>query len=130
MKITGRNLGKRDAIKQIPNLAELQIICHEIAKSKGWHDDEIGNDIPKMLINISGEIAEAWEEVRMPFFNPHNISLEGDGKPKGFPVELADALIRILDTVGALGIEDFWEVVMMKCNYNKTRSFRHGGERA
>jgi hypothetical protein len=48
-------------------------------------------------------------------------------KPEGEAIELADVLIRCLDYAGSKG----WDVdalVRTKLEYNKTRSFRHGGK--
>jgi NTP pyrophosphatase (non-canonical NTP hydrolase) len=53
--------------------------------------------------------------------------LEGERKPTGFGVELADAVIRILDICGIYGI-DLEKVLMEKMEFNKTRSYRHGGK--
>lgn len=49
-----------------------------------------------------------------------------DGKPEGVFVELADAIIRILDLAGACGV-DIEALVEEKHNYNK-RPFRHGNK--
>lgn len=48
-----------------------------------------------------------------------------DGKPEGIAVELADAVIRIADLCGALGI-DLEEVIAKKMGYNESRPYRHG----
>lgn len=47
-------------------------------------------------------------------------------KPEGFGSELADVLIRLLDTADAFGI-DLGAEYHRKMAYNRTRSFRHGG---
>lgn len=44
------------------------------------------------------------------------------------PIELADAIIRILDYCGYAGI-DIDAAVERKHEYNKTRPYRHGGKR-
>lgn len=46
-------------------------------------------------------------------------------KPEGVAVELADCLIRILDTMASLGV-NIDEVVREKMAYNDTRSHKHG----
>lgn len=48
-------------------------------------------------------------------------------KPVGFPIELADVIIRIADFCGLHGI-DLEEAIRFKMTYNKTRSHRHGGK--
>lgn len=50
---------------------------------------------------------------------------QGSAKPEGVAVELADCLIRILDTMQSLGV-DVDEVVRTKMNYNGTRAHMHG----
>lgn len=48
-----------------------------------------------------------------------------DAKPEGVAVELADAVIRIADLCGYLGI-DLDTVISEKMAYNETRPFKHG----
>lgn len=52
----------------------------------------------------------------------------GIAKPEGVPVELADTVIRVLDTCEAYGIDLGFEI-RRKMEYNETRAFRHGGRR-
>lgn len=49
----------------------------------------------------------------------------GTMKPEGVAVELADCLIRILDTMGSLGV-DVDKIVKLKMDYNATRAHKHG----
>ena len=94
---------------------------------------------------MHSELSEALEEWRKPSQSVDMVYCDvpsgaripwgdqGDelplAKPEGFPVELADCLIRILDTCAALNI-DISEAVELKMQYNKTRPFRHGGKKA
>jgi hypothetical protein len=90
---------------------------HEIAVSKGWHDTPVPFEVS--IANIHAECAEAWEDYR----NNRRLDeiyweckLTGGcqgqeevggcddcqyHKPCGIPVELADTVIRICDTLGA-----------------------------
>ena len=49
-------------------------------------------------------------------------------KPDGFPVELADAVIRICQWCQRYGIP-LREAIEMKMAYNETRPYKHGGRR-
>ena len=49
-------------------------------------------------------------------------------KPEGVAIELADAIIRILDYCGRENI-DIDRAVREKCEYNKGRDCRHGGKK-
>lgn len=112
---------------------------HDLAKAKGWHDEPAYPRRFQMVGNIAGEVAEAWEEARQKdfdpkriyFVSPHNgekwldreiartaVGSANEPKPEGFPVEIADVVIRALDTMAALGIEDVTEhtVRVMKEN--------------
>jgi NTP pyrophosphatase (non-canonical NTP hydrolase) len=110
------------------SLKQWQDEVHETARDKGWHNGE--NTVWKMLGNIHAEVSEAWEEARRPEFDPTAIRLrDKDGKPEGFPTELADIVIRCFDTAGALGI-DLEAVMETKAAFNKTRPHRHGDKRA
>ena len=109
-------------------IEELQEICHSTAKSKGWWDG-INHNIPEKLCLIHSEISEALEEFRglVGDFGPNHIRIDA-GKPCGFSVELADAIIRILDLCGFLKI-NIEGVLVMKSEFNKKRPYRHGGKR-
>ena len=108
---------------------------HLIAVEKGWWDDPENKGVPKVsarpigqqFANFHSEISEAWEEFR----NGHamNEVYFKDGKPEGVPIELADLLIRVLDTCKAYHI-DIEAALLVKAKYNMTRSYRHGGKLA
>lgn len=50
-------------------------------------------------------------------------------KPEGFPIELADIVIRCFDLSAAMGI-DLARAIEIKHRYNETRGYRHGGKAA
>lgn len=108
---------------------------HRLARDKGWHDrpmrDADGNVnvdavAAKLMLAVS-ELSEALEELREQpdvlamYVSPLN------GKPEGFDVELADAVIRILDMAEALGL-DIEAAMVAKHAYNATRGHRHGNK--
>jgi NTP pyrophosphatase (non-canonical NTP hydrolase) len=90
---------------------------HAYAKEKGWWDKD--RPIPELLCLIHSEISEGLEGYRM------NIP---EGEKGCLSEELADAVIRIWDMCGALGI-DIVGAVEKKHEYNLTRSYRHGNKR-
>jgi NTP pyrophosphatase (non-canonical NTP hydrolase) len=115
--------------------SELQFLCHSAAASAGWWgpysaegqdypDDVIDARSPstrfgKLLVSqklclIHSEISEAMEGHRknkMDDHLPHRKSIE---------VELADAVIRIADLAGALGL-DLGGAIAEKMRYNSVR---------
>jgi NTP pyrophosphatase (non-canonical NTP hydrolase) len=96
---------------------------HQTALDKGWYD----TTRTKLEIHalIHSEIAEATEAVRN---NKPAFYFEGQ-KPEGEAVELADAIIRILDTAYHMGW-DIEEIIKAKMAYNRTRPYKHGGKLA
>lgn len=101
--------------------------CHGLAVEKGWYDDG-GRNVGEALMLVVTEIAEAMEEIRKG--GPRNQVHEGEGgKPEGFPIELADAVIRIMDLCGAMRI-DLENAIDKKHTFNKSRPYRHGSKRA
>lgn len=116
---------------------QLQITAHETALAKGWYNPP--KTFGEYLVLLHAEISEALEEYRNGH-QPHEIYhvipkvLEADPevqpiykKPEGVPIELADLLIRLLDTCEYYNI-DLIGAVLEKMKYNETRSFRHGGK--
>lgn len=107
------------------NFSDLQLRSFHQAVHAGFHDKprELGTE----LMLIVSEVAEAMEELRNNratnevYFSDYN----GQQKPEGFPIELADAVIRIMDTAGSLGI-DLEGAILQKLEFNKTRAYRHG----
>lgn len=103
----------------------IQKEVHDVAVEKGWWEGAEENIVPEKLMLIVSEVAEALEEYRK---NKMEMYYNGD-KPEGFGVELADAIIRILDLSQWLGL-DMEDLVTAKHTYNKSRSWRHGGKLA
>lgn len=95
------------------------------SEAHGFYEGQtITNDtIAMKLALIHAEISEALEEIRKNKA-PTEIYTEGH-KPEGFPVELADAVIRIGDLCGWLGI-DLEAAIIRKMAYNKSRPHKHG----
>ncbi len=127
-------------------IAYWQREVHALAHEKGWYDGPPRNPL-EMHALISSEIGEATEEARkdLPpvYFFDKNLSISPNvplekvnrdtlgfsrWKPQGEAVELADAIIRILDYAAYRGW-NMEEVIQLKHNYNKEREYRHGGKK-
>lgn len=104
-------------------LAELTQKIHDNACKHGWWIDE--RHPLEVLFLIVQELAEAGEEYRNG--NALDEVYYHGTKPEGFPIELADVAIRLLDYCGQLGI-DLEDMIDIKHAYNLTRPFRHGGK--
>lgn len=79
---------------------------------------------------VVSELSEALEEIRVGNWDTSYELKEGApfdaiAKPVGFPSELADAIIRILDITAAHGI-DIERIVAEKMTYNESRPYKHG----
>lgn len=121
-------------------IADLQEQSYRNSRNKGfWNDvDNIERFlgpgfvykyvIPTKLDLIVSELSEALENVRDGTLEAGKDMWYNElGKPEGFSTELADAIIRILDLAGFLGI-DMEHVIREKERYNLSRPFMHGGK--
>lgn len=106
---------------QLP-IDELQKKIHAIAKDHGWWDGSESSYWTKILL-VHSEISEAVEELRdfKPAVYYH------DEKPEGWAVELADAIIRILDIFEKEGLSAN-DIIQTKMSFNHGRPYRHGGK--
>jgi len=116
---------------------------HNTAKAKGWWDQL--RTAPEIHMLIVTEIAEATEEARKStppiYFDTPTGRMDVDDiaggiglkvgdvpqKPEGELIELADAVIRIMDYCGAKGW-DLDHALRTKIEYNQSRAYRHGGK--
>ncbi len=141
------------------DLSELQRMIHTLATEKGWWDDvprdEAGrvqmtpDQLLAKLMLIVSEAAEACECVRnadmdvrggefvecpsavaTAYRSVRGYLVAGQiTKLEGFPIELADVVIRCLDLAGAMGI-NIENAIIQKHVFNKSRAYRHGGKAA
>lgn len=117
------------------NIADWQRQVHQLAREKGWWDgartDSKGRacvdraetiaDLLSKLALVHSEVSEAVEAARLGA-----LGLDvSTGKPEGMVVELADAVIRIMDLCEAMGL-DLEGAIAAKTEYNRGRPYRHG----
>jgi len=101
------------------DIKALQADIHKNAVNKGfWEEVNIG----EKLALIHSEVSEALEDYRA---GKMNIRYREDGKPEGFPVELADIIIRVLDLAEYFKI-NLLPPMLEKHAYNETRPYKHG----
>lgn len=97
-------------------LNNLQTICYTLSKNAGWHKSPASNPetFATKIALIHSEISEALEGFRK--------NKQDDHLPhrKAVEVELADAVIRILDLSGALNL-DVSGAILEKLVYNQSR---------
>lgn len=102
------------------HINELRNICYKASFDSGWHTNlETGELLERnkgeMIALIHSEISEAMEGERKGLMDdhlPHRSMAE---------VEMADALIRIMDYCGRWGY-DIGGAVFEKIHYNKNRA--------
>lgn len=102
-------------------LNELVKRAHETAVRHGFWEPE--PEFGTSIAPIHSELSEALEEARAG--KPNLYYNTGSDKPEGIAVELADAVIRIADLCGHLGI-DLDDIVRRKMDYNDKRPHKHG----
>lgn len=112
----------------------LQREAHATATQSGFHDvDEVTDTgsplwkarVSQMVMNAVGELCEAHDIHQRGKEQLDEWYWSTEGKPEGFPIELADAVIRILDTAETLKI-DLAGAIFTKMEFNKTREHLHG----
>ena len=101
----------------IAAFCDMQFHVHHTAVSKGWWESD-RNDAECIAL-IHSEVSEALEGLRKPKPDEHCPEF------RSVEVELADAIIRIMDLAGARG----WDVagaLVAKAAFNETRPHKHG----
>jgi len=98
--------------EQKKSFSSVQKLCFSLAKSAGWHD--INREDGTMIALIHSEISEALEGFRKNLMDKHITHRQAS------EVELADAIIRILDFSEKKGY-DMAGAISEKLKYNQHR---------
>lgn len=104
------------------NIAQVADVVLRTAAEHGFVEENV--NIDQKLLLICGEVIEAQNELR-DGHETNEIYFGAKGKPEGFVIELADAVIRIFDLAAELGL-DIQAAIASKAEYNESRPYKHG----
>lgn len=94
--------------------------------SEALEEEHNGNPDIWFACNESDNfICTPQDETECLMYGKESLCKYRSRKPEGVAVELADAVIRIADLCGHLGI-DLEEVIEIKMAYNEGRPYKHG----
>lgn len=125
----------KDYVRELEEgtISFLQKRAFTIAASKGFHAKP--RSFGDACALIHSEVSEAFEAYRTTGHTKPTsqgaINPDGTvtlGKPEGVPSELADIVIRCLDTAEECGI-DLESAILEKLAYNESRTHMHGGKK-
>ena len=102
------------------NLGEKIALIHsELSEALEAHRSKL----PTMFLH--NDIQYHWQDGQVKMTPQRDKEMKLLSKPEGLAIELADAIIRIMDLCGKLDI-DIGRAILTKMEYNSTRSHKHG----
>lgn len=138
MNVNEENIKNYSKVETPISISQWQKVVYELAASKGFHTEGTDNKSREMIavfiMNIISEASELWESFRVgqmdkPCDKAEKMSEMGLKGLMCAEEELADIVIRAMDTAESLGI-NLEEAIKVKHAYNSTRAFRHGNKLA
>lgn len=116
----------------VTRIAWFQKEAYRVAAEHGFHKsltpDPVAflnrQSIATAVANLHGEVSEFWEAYRKDKIT-HQCDKHTSESLTCAEEELADIVIRAMDTAEALGI-DLGRAILVKHEYNKGREFKHG----
>lgn len=106
------------AVRFADSVQKYTLYVHQLSRSKGFWDQ--GLNLGEKIALMHSELSEALEGIRKG--NPRD---EHCPDFSSLEIELADAVIRILDLAGGVGLR-VGEAVVAKVAYNESRAYKHG----
>ena len=127
---------QKDAIDELNDFAAVQRVARrmwQVAADHGFHDADgvelqsasslsVGR-IATFIANLHGECSELWEACRKDAMN--SLCDKLGCKLTNAEEELADIIIRAMDTAYSLGIH-IGDAIAEKTRYNRNRPHMHG----
>jgi NTP pyrophosphatase (non-canonical NTP hydrolase) len=115
----------------VSTLNELRDHVHAVSTKLGFKEKEV--PVGDMIANLHGEVSELWEAYREGRLDKPCDKAEKMAAMQLRPLtcaeeELADILIRCLDTAKDLNI-DIADAVAIKDSYNQNRPYRNGSDK-
>jgi|SRR5882762_354320 len=119
------DMSKKERLINMPK--SLQTMLSEVFANNvehGWYERD--RPFSEDIALLTTEVAEAYEAYRIRSMDAYT---DPNGKPDDVKSELADILIRLLDTCQRYNVDLELEYER-KMAYNKTRPYRHGNRLA
>jgi NTP pyrophosphatase (non-canonical NTP hydrolase) len=112
-------------------LNNLMFMIYRHNLEKGWRTPDDHPIVGDYIANIHSEVSELWEAHRRhkldaPCDKSETMHEQFGEILSSKEEEIADIIIRALDTAHAVGITNVGRAVRLKHLYNKTRAYRHG----